>query len=158
MQATDKGIKKKPIPPPRQHLPTLTAVAAATTVKTSSSYQSLERALESLSIRNPSELVIGIAKSVATQWRHKPQMLLRPGICYEAQYLGSTLVRHVRGTESTKRSIQKLKKRNANEASKCASIVLAISLSGVHFLDPFSQVLYTVEQSCCFYSSDIDCD
>ena len=146
MQATDKGVKKKPIPPPRQHLPpTTAAAAAATTVKTSSSYQSLERALESLSIRNPSELVIGIAKSVATQWRHKPQMLLRPGICYEAQYLGSTLVRHVRGTESTKRSIQKLKKRNANEASKCASIVLAISLSGVHFLDPFSQVLYTLQ-------------
>ena len=134
MQTNEKETKKKPIPPPRQHLP-------AASVKTSSSYQSLERALESLSIRNPSELVIGIAKSVATQWRHKPQMLLRPGICYEAQYLGSTLVRHVRGTESTKRSIQKLKKRNANESNKCASIVLAISLSGVHFLDPFSQVL-----------------
>ena len=121
----------KPVPPPRQHLPV---------IKPSPSYQSLERALENLSIRNPCELVIGIAKSVVTQWRHKPSKLLRPGICYEAQYLGSTLVRHVRGTESTKRSIQKLKKRNAKDTNKCAGIVLAISLSGVHFLDPFSQV------------------
>jgi hypothetical protein len=59
-----------------------------------------------------------------------------------AQYLGSTLVRHVRGTESTKRSIQKLKKKKAEEAGKrTTSIVLAISLSGVQFLDPFNQVL-----------------
>lgn len=101
----------------------------------------LERLLEELSIRNPSDLVIGIAKTVATQWRHKPQHLLRPGICYEAQYLGSTLVRHVRGTESTKRSIQKLKKKKTeNGGNKATAIVLAISLGGVQFLDPFNQV------------------
>lgn len=45
----------------------------------------LERVMDELAIRNPSELVIGIAKTVATQWRHKPQNLLRPGVCYEAQ-------------------------------------------------------------------------
>lgn len=102
----------------------------------------VERLLEELAIRNPSELVIGIAKTVATQWRHQPQHLLRPGVCYEAQYLGSTLVRHVRGTESTKRSIQKLKKKKAEDAAgnKATGIVLAISLSGVQFLDPFNQV------------------
>ncbi|XP_046655890.1 ankyrin repeat and SAM domain-containing protein 1A-like [Daphnia pulicaria] len=100
----------------------------------------VELLLSELAIRNPTELVIGIAKTVATQWRHKPQNLLRPGVCYEAQYLGSTLVRHVRGTESTKRSIQKLKKKKAEETGKrTTSIVLAISLSGVQFLDPFNQ-------------------
>lgn len=45
----------------------------------------LERLLEELAIRNPSDLVIGIAKTVATKWRHQPQHLLRPGVCYEAQ-------------------------------------------------------------------------
>ncbi|KAK4014538.1 hypothetical protein OUZ56_027060 [Daphnia magna] len=102
--------------------------------------QPVERLLAELAIRNPTELVIGIAKTVATQWRHKPQNLLRPGVCYEAQYLGSTLVRHVRGTESTKRSIQKLKKKKAEEGGRrTTSIVLAISISGVQFLDPHNQ-------------------
>jgi hypothetical protein len=48
----------------------------------------VELLLSELAIRNPTELVIGIAKTVATQWRHKPQNLLRPGVCYEAQVGG----------------------------------------------------------------------
>ena len=48
----------------------------------------VELLLGELAIRNPTELVIGIAKTVATQWRHKPQNLLRPGVCYEAQVGG----------------------------------------------------------------------
>jgi hypothetical protein len=48
----------------------------------------VELLLSELAIRNPTELVIGIAKTVATQWRHKPQNLLRPGVCYEAQVSG----------------------------------------------------------------------
>lgn len=106
------------------------------------SYQALEAVLDGLAVRNPSELVIGIAKTVATQWRHQPHQLLRPGVRYDAQYLGSTRVRHVRGTESTKRSIQKLKKKHAEDSggSKSTGIVLAISLSGVQFLDPATQV------------------
>ena len=54
--------------------------------------------------------------------------------------MGSTLVRHVRGTESTKRSIQKLKKRQAEDRNKPASIVLAISIGGVQFLNPATNV------------------
>ena len=49
------------------------------------SLETFERALNSIDIRQPSELVIGIAKTVATQWRHKPQQLLPPGVCYQAQ-------------------------------------------------------------------------
>ncbi len=49
----------------------------------------VELLLSELAIRNPTELVIGIAKTVATQWRHKPQHLLRPGVCYEAQVGGN---------------------------------------------------------------------
>ena len=58
------------------------------------------------------------------------------------QYLGSTLVRNLRGTESTKRSIQKLKKKYAEPASCNPStcMILAISLSGVHFVEASSQV------------------
>jgi tRNA A37 threonylcarbamoyladenosine synthetase subunit TsaC/SUA5/YrdC len=51
----------------------------------------VEVLLGELAIRNPTELVIGIAKTVATQWRHKPQNLLRPGVCYEAQVSGRSI-------------------------------------------------------------------
>ncbi|XP_057381430.1 ankyrin repeat and SAM domain-containing protein 1A-like [Daphnia carinata] len=102
--------------------------------------QPVERLLGELTIRNPTDLVVGITKTVATKWRHEPQNLLRPGVCYKAQYLGSTLLRHVRGTESTKRSIQKLKKKKAEEGGRrTTSIVLAISINGVQFLDPHNQ-------------------
>ena len=56
-------------------------------------------------------------------------------------------MRHVRGTESTKRSIQKLKKRKAEEAgNRTTSIILAISLSGVQFLDPINQVRVHIDR------------
>ena len=49
------------------------------------SYQALEQIIDGLAVRNPSELVIGIAKQVATHWRHQPHELLKPGVSYEAQ-------------------------------------------------------------------------
>ena len=56
------------------------------------------------------------------------------------QYLGSTLVKHLKGTESTKRSIQKLKTKHSTDSSLSASVLLAISLNGVQFLSPMTKV------------------
>lgn len=88
---------------------------------------------------------MGIAQSVETQWRHQPQKLIHPGVSYQAQYLGSTLVRHLRGTESTKRSIEKLKAKTPSGPSPTngcygCTMILAISLSGVLFLEASTQV------------------
>ncbi|KAJ8868484.1 hypothetical protein PR048_030012 [Dryococelus australis] len=55
------------------------------------------------------------------------------------QYLGSTVVKELRGTESTKKSIQKLKKAT-KEPKSSPDIVLAISYHGVQFLNPANQV------------------
>lgn len=55
------------------------------------------------------------------------------------QYLGSTVVKELRGTESTKKSIQKLK--SAEGARETPEIMLAISYRGVKFLEPASQEL-----------------
>jgi hypothetical protein len=46
---------------------------------------SLKNVVEDLSIRDPSQLVDGIAKSVATHWRHQAKDLVQPGVFYEAQ-------------------------------------------------------------------------
>lgn len=58
------------------------------------------------------------------------------------QYLGSTVVKELRGTESTKKSIQKLKKSSSAEDKEKINpdITLAISFRGVKFLNPSNQV------------------
>ncbi|CAG2069579.1 unnamed protein product, partial [Timema podura] len=56
------------------------------------------------------------------------------------QYLGSTVVKELRGTESTKKSIQKLK-RSTRESKTTPDIVLAISYRGVQFLNTLTQEL-----------------
>ncbi len=61
------------------------------------SYQALESVLDSLTVRNPSDLVIGIAKTVGTQWRHQPHQLLRAGVCYEAQVTFQSHLKKVDG-------------------------------------------------------------
>lgn len=45
----------------------------------------LHNAIDELSIRDPCQLVDGVTKSVVTQWRHKSQDLIKPGIGYKAQ-------------------------------------------------------------------------
>nr|CAD7257924.1 unnamed protein product [Timema shepardi] len=86
-----------------------------------------------LEIREPSELLVGVPATLTTQWRHRPHALVA-GI-----YLGSTVVKELRGTESTKKSIQKLK-RSTREAKSTPDIVLAISYRGVQFLNTLTQV------------------
>lgn len=56
--------------------------------------------------------------------------------------MGSTVVKELRGTESTKKSIQKLKKSSAAEDKEkiTPEIILAISFRGVKFLNPANQV------------------
>lgn len=57
------------------------------------------------------------------------------------QYLGSTLVKELRGTESTKKSIQKLKRAvTSRENKQTPDVVLSISYRGVQFLDATTKV------------------
>ncbi|XP_063237458.1 ankyrin repeat and sterile alpha motif domain-containing protein 1B [Bacillus rossius redtenbacheri] len=93
-----------------------------------------------LQIREPSELLVGVPATLTTQWRHHPRALLSGAVTYLANYLGSTVVKELRGTESTKKSIQKLKKAT-KEPKTSPDIVLAISYHGVQFLNPADQEL-----------------
>lgn len=73
------------------------------------------------------------------------------------QYLGSTVVKELRGTESTKKSIQKLKKTDnimANNSSGGSqgsthhnterAVLILISYRGVQFVDPQTKVCLTL--------------
>ncbi|XP_013116012.2 ankyrin repeat and sterile alpha motif domain-containing protein 1B [Stomoxys calcitrans] len=112
---------------------------------------------QSLEIRAPSELLLGLPDNLRTKWRHSANDLLNDQIKYEVYYLGSTVVKELRGTESTRKSIQKLKQdaqhttatnmlmssqsetnaaRNQSfNKQKRILVALAISHHGVEFLD-----------------------
>ncbi|XP_073999351.1 ankyrin repeat and SAM domain-containing protein 1A-like isoform X3 [Rhodnius prolixus] len=93
-----------------------------------------------LQIRDPSQLLVGVPSTLTAQWRHLPHALLSGHLTYHARYLGSTVVKELRGTESTKKSIQKLKKPQSEQNSS-PDIYLAISYRGVKFLSGESQEL-----------------
>ncbi|KAG8221866.1 hypothetical protein J437_LFUL003242 [Ladona fulva] len=105
-------------PPPPQHPPP----------------QEVTNGPEDLSIRDPAELLVGVPATLTTQWRHRPEVLLSGSVTYVASYLGSTLVKELRGTESTKKSIQKLK-RSSRDGRVRPEITLSISYRGVKFLN-----------------------
>lgn len=86
-----------------------------------------------LQIRDPSQLLVGVPSTLTAQWRHQPHALLTGTLTYHARYLGSTVVKVLRGAESTKKSIQKLKK-PVSEQNSSPDIYLAISYHGVKFL------------------------
>ncbi|XP_018359493.1 PREDICTED: ankyrin repeat and SAM domain-containing protein 1A-like isoform X2 [Trachymyrmex cornetzi] len=99
-----------------------------------SSHNGAISAPEQLEIRAPSELLFGVPSTLKTQWRHQPKALVTGCVTYIANYLGSTVVKELRGTESTKKSIQKLKK-TFREPRITPDIMLAISYRGVRFLN-----------------------
>ncbi|KRF78710.1 ankyrin repeat and SAM domain-containing protein 1A isoform X1 [Drosophila virilis] len=86
---------------------------------------SLEDHRQSLHIRNPAELLLGQTPSPASHWCHSPYTLVYGEIRYSVYYLGSTVVRELQGTISTRKSIQKLK---IDEKLKSSSSVSDISL------------------------------
>ena len=71
---------------------------------------------------------------------------------YPSQYLGSTHVKELRGTESTMKSIHKLRKAvEGEEGGGGNSIVLAISYQGVSFLDNSTKVRMNYTYASIFF-------
>ncbi|XP_076295477.1 ankyrin repeat and SAM domain-containing protein 1A isoform X3 [Lasioglossum baleicum] len=116
-----------------------------------SSHNGAISAPEQLEIRAPSELLFGVPSTLKTQWRHQPKALVAGCVTYIANYLGSTVVKELRGTESTKKSIQKLKK-TCREPRVTPDITLAISFRGVRFLNTI-----TNEPICVHEIRNIHC-
>lgn len=97
-----------------------------------------------LEIRAPSDLLLGVPVGLRTQWRHSASALISGTVKYEVYYMGSTVVKELRGTESTRKSIQKLKRGERVSSAHPTPIVrrpvcLSISHRGVQFIDIESQ-------------------
>ncbi|CAB3359795.1 Hypothetical predicted protein [Cloeon dipterum] len=139
--------KSRPAPPPpivAPKPPAANGSAADPKVGVPTKVVVVEESVEDpkeLTIRDPNELLVGVPSTLTTQWRHAPYALVNGFVTYSAMYLGSTLVKQLLGTESTKKSIHKLKKSMVTRENKPPEVYLSISYRGVQFLEAESREL-----------------
>uniref|UniRef100_A0A8C7M6D7 Ankyrin repeat and sterile alpha motif domain containing 1A n=1 Tax=Oncorhynchus kisutch TaxID=8019 RepID=A0A8C7M6D7_ONCKI len=91
-----------------------------------------ERHLEPrLTLRPPS---MAAPYTPVQNWHHQPEKLIFESCGYEANYLGSMLIKELRGTESTQDACAKMR-RSTEQMKKVPTIVLSITYKGVKFID-----------------------
>uniref|UniRef100_A0A672QIT7 Ankyrin repeat and sterile alpha motif domain-containing protein 1B n=1 Tax=Sinocyclocheilus grahami TaxID=75366 RepID=A0A672QIT7_SINGR len=88
---------------------------------------------EPITLRPPNEAT---SSTPVQYWQHHPEKLIFQSCDYEAYYLGSILVKELRGTESTHDACAKMRVRKSTEQmKKIPTIVLSVSYKGVKFID-----------------------
>uniref|UniRef100_A0A8C1QEI7 Ankyrin repeat and sterile alpha motif domain containing 1B n=1 Tax=Cyprinus carpio TaxID=7962 RepID=A0A8C1QEI7_CYPCA len=86
---------------------------------------------EPITLRPPNEAT---SSTPVQYWQHHPEKLIFQSCDYEAYYLGSILVKELRGTESTHDACAKMRK-STEQMKKIPTIVLSVSSLGVKFID-----------------------
>ncbi|XP_023672622.1 ankyrin repeat and sterile alpha motif domain-containing protein 1B isoform X1 [Paramormyrops kingsleyae] len=86
---------------------------------------------EPITLRPPNEAT---SSTPVQYWQHHPEKLIFQSCDYEAYYLGSMLVKELRGTESTQDVCSKMRK-STEQMKKIPTIVLSVSYKGVKFID-----------------------
>ncbi|XP_048096320.1 ankyrin repeat and SAM domain-containing protein 1A-like isoform X17 [Alosa alosa] len=84
-----------------------------------------------LTLRPPS---LAAPYAPVQNWHHQPEKLIFESCGYEANYLGSMLIKDLRGTESTQDACAKMR-RSTEQLRKVPTIVLSITYKGVKFID-----------------------
>uniref|UniRef100_A0A672J3W8 Ankyrin repeat and sterile alpha motif domain containing 1A n=1 Tax=Salarias fasciatus TaxID=181472 RepID=A0A672J3W8_SALFA len=84
-----------------------------------------------LTLRPPS---LAAPYAPVQSWHHQPEKLIFESCAYEANYLGSMLIKELRGTESTQDACAKMR-RSTEQMRKVPTIVLSITYKGVKFID-----------------------
>ncbi|TRY81895.1 hypothetical protein DNTS_034453, partial [Danionella cerebrum] len=84
-----------------------------------------------LTLRPPS---LAAPYTPVQNWQHQPEKLIFESCSYEANYLGSKLIKELRGTESTQDACAKMR-RSTEQMRKIPTIVLSITYKGVKFID-----------------------
>uniref|UniRef100_G3NG10 Ankyrin repeat and sterile alpha motif domain containing 1A n=1 Tax=Gasterosteus aculeatus aculeatus TaxID=481459 RepID=G3NG10_GASAC len=84
-----------------------------------------------LTLRPPS---LAAPYAPVQNWHHQPEKLIFECCAYEASYLGSMLIKELRGTESTQDACAKMR-RSTEQMRKVPTIVLSITYKGVKFID-----------------------
>ncbi|XP_071373220.1 ankyrin repeat and sterile alpha motif domain-containing protein 1B-like isoform X4 [Centroberyx affinis] len=90
---------------------------------------------EPITLRPPNEAT---SSTPVQYWQHHPEKLIFQSCDYEAYYLGSMLVKELRGTESTQDACAKMRvkcQRSTEQMKKVPTIVLSVSYKGVKFID-----------------------
>uniref|UniRef100_A0A8C6USR8 Ankyrin repeat and sterile alpha motif domain containing 1A n=1 Tax=Neogobius melanostomus TaxID=47308 RepID=A0A8C6USR8_9GOBI len=88
-----------------------------------------------LTLRPPS---LAAPYAPVQNWHHQPEKLIFESCAYEASYLGSMLIKDLRGTESTQDACAKMR-RSTEQLRKVPTIVLSITYKGVKFIDAASK-------------------
>nr|XP_061809092.1 ankyrin repeat and sterile alpha motif domain-containing protein 1B-like isoform X2 [Nerophis lumbriciformis] len=86
---------------------------------------------EPITLRPPNEAT---SSTPVQYWQHHPEKLIFQSCDYEAYYLGSMLVKELRGTESTHDACAKMRK-STEQMKKVPTIILSVSYKGVKFID-----------------------
>ncbi|XP_068256564.1 ankyrin repeat and sterile alpha motif domain-containing protein 1B isoform X7 [Nyctibius grandis] len=91
----------------------------------------------SITLRPPNEAT---ASTPVQYWQHHPEKLIFQSCDYKAFYLGSMLVKELRGTESTQDACAKMRastncRKSTEQMKKVPTIVLSVSYKGVKFID-----------------------
>ncbi|XP_068161846.1 ankyrin repeat and SAM domain-containing protein 1A [Antennarius striatus] len=84
-----------------------------------------------LTLRPPS---LAAPYAPVQNWQHQPEKLIFESCEYESSYLGSMLIKDLRGTESTQDACAKMR-RSTEQMRKVPAIVLSITYKGVKFID-----------------------
>ncbi|XP_078275987.1 ankyrin repeat and sterile alpha motif domain-containing protein 1B isoform X5 [Rhinoraja longicauda] len=92
----------------------------------------------SITLRPPNEAT---SSTPVQYWQHHPEKLIFQSCDYEAYYLGSMLVKELRGTESTQDACSKM--RASEQIKKIPTIILSISYKGVKFIDATNKNIIT---------------
>uniref|UniRef100_A0A8D0B6Y4 Ankyrin repeat and sterile alpha motif domain containing 1A n=1 Tax=Salvator merianae TaxID=96440 RepID=A0A8D0B6Y4_SALMN len=90
-----------------------------------------ERREPKLTLRPPS---LAAPYAPVQHWQHQPEKLIFESCGYEANYLGSMLIKDLRGTESTQDACAKMRK-STEHMKKIPTIILSITYKGVKFID-----------------------
>ncbi|XP_077428718.1 ankyrin repeat and sterile alpha motif domain containing 1Ab isoform X4 [Vanacampus margaritifer] len=77
--------------------------------------------------------------ATVSAWHHQPEKLILDACGYEATYLGSMIIRDLRGIESTQEACAKIRK--SKDSRKGPVVILSITYRGVKFIDAATKTI-----------------
>uniref|UniRef100_A0AAX7SQY6 Ankyrin repeat and sterile alpha motif domain containing 1Ab n=1 Tax=Astatotilapia calliptera TaxID=8154 RepID=A0AAX7SQY6_ASTCA len=89
-----------------------------------------------LNLRPPSH---SATYATVSAWHHQPEKLILDSCGYEATYLGSLIIRDLRGIESTQDACAKIRK--SKDSKKGPVVILSITYRGVKFIDAATKTI-----------------
>uniref|UniRef100_A0A6Q2XSH0 Ankyrin repeat and sterile alpha motif domain containing 1Ab n=2 Tax=Esox lucius TaxID=8010 RepID=A0A6Q2XSH0_ESOLU len=90
-----------------------------------------------LTLRPPSQ---SATYATVSAWHHQPEKLILESCGYEASYLGSMIIRDLRGIESTQEACAKIRK-SKDHSRKGPVVILSITYKGVKFIDATTKTI-----------------